>query len=148
MKLSAKNGISVGFLINAAVTGDSIGENIEIKMLKDDSTVKIMKCVDGLRIDDVKYTDNARGAYAALCGGKQAPTSQMIGYTQNSDGEITKIYTAGNSDDKNAQFMINKTLTSLDGDESEYDYAYYNKSSARIGRVMAINGNTKNICRT
>ena len=39
--------------------------------------------------------------------------------------------------------MINKTLTSLDGDESEYDYAYYNKSSARIGRVMAVNGNTK-----
>ena len=110
-------------MINAAVTGDSIGENIEIKMLKDDSTVKIMKCVDGLRIDDVRYTDNARGAYAALCGGKQAPASQMIGYTQNSDGEIAKIYTAKESGSKNAQFMINKTLTSLDGDESEYDYA-------------------------
>lgn len=142
-ELSAKNGISVGFLINAAVTGDSIGENIEIKMLKDDSTVKIMKCVDGLRIDDVKYTDNARGAYAALCGGKQAPTSQMIGYTQNSDGEITKIYTAKEADDKNSQFTVNKRLVSLEGDESEYDYAYYNKSSARIGRVMAVNGNTK-----
>lgn len=142
-ELSAKNGVSVGFLINATVIGDAIDEKMEIKLLKDDSTVKIMRCADSLRIDDVRYTDKMRAAYSALCGGKSEIVSQMIGYNQNSDGEITKIYTAKESDSKNAQFMINKTLTSLDGDTSEYDYAYYNKSSARIGRVMAVNGNTK-----
>ena len=140
-EVTSGTNMNVGFLINYSVD-EGIGASLKLKVLASDGKIAYLDCADTFRINDSKFSENV-GDACKLLKGSSATAAQMIGYSTNSDGKITRIYTAKENGDNTSQLIINKRIVKRDTDTSQYDYSYYTESSGRLGRLMAVGPDTK-----
>lgn len=130
------------FLINAAVEGWQ--ENLNIKLLGEDSKVSCLKCTQPVVIDGVRYK-YSKDAYNALLAGENKFNAQFALIKKNTNGEIKEIDTATYNPGAETSNSLQIDVPFWYGSETTYTQRLIraNSNAARIGEKIVFDANTK-----